>query len=111
MLKVELIISIFIFLFLLGITSMIKNKTRIIEKNIHKIDKNIAIKIKDLNETQLDYFYLSSPSSLAKKIKEIDLIEYEPMSYSKIYLNLNSFISSQKKISNLNTSDEKKTKK
>ena len=41
--KINLIASIFIFLILLVITSAIKNKTRIIEKNIYKIDRKIAV--------------------------------------------------------------------
>ena len=76
MLKVKLIISISIFSILLGITSVIKTKTRIIEKNIYKIDRKIAAIEKDLYESQLDYFYLSSPSNLSKRIKELDFIEY-----------------------------------
>ena len=67
--KINLIISIFIFSISLGITSTIKNQTRIIEKNIYKIDKKIAIIERDLHETQLDYFYVSSPGYLSKKIR------------------------------------------
>ena len=57
MFKINLIISIFIFSILLGVTSAIKNKTRIIEKSIYKIDKKIAAIEKDLHETQLDCFF------------------------------------------------------
>ena len=68
MLKLKLIIPILIFSILLSVTSVIKNKTRIIEKNIYKIDKNILSKKKDLHETQLDYFYVSSLRNLLNKI-------------------------------------------
>ena len=61
------------------------------KKNIY-ISKKIHIKEKDLNESQLDFFYLSSPSIIEKKIENLDSIQYFPMDYSKIYLNLNSFI-------------------
>ena len=109
--KINLIISICIFSVLLGITSAIKNQTRVIEKKIHKIDRKIAAIEKDLHETQLDYFYVSSPSYLSKKIEQFALIEYIPMDFSKIYLNYRDFIDSQKKITILKIENEKKTKK
>ena len=111
MLKINLIISVCIFSILLTITSIIKNQTRIIEKNIFKIDRKIASAEKDLHETQLDYFYLSSPQELTKKINQLGLIEYSPMDFSRIYLNFKDFISSQEKITNLKKNNETKTKK
>ena len=111
MFKINLIISICVFSILLGITSAIKNQTRIIEKNIYKIDRKIAVKEKDLHETQLDYFYVSSPGYLSKKIKQLAFIEYMPMDFSRIYLNYKDFIDSQKKITNLKMNDEKKKQK
>ena len=109
--KINLIISIFIFSILLSITSAIKNKTRIIEKSIYKIDRKIVSIEKDLHETELDYFYLSSPNNLSKKIKDLGDVEYMPMDFSRIYLNYKDFIDSQKKITILEMNDEKKTKK
>ena len=109
--KIYLIISICTFSILLGITSAIKNQTRIIEKSIHKIDVKIAFIEKDLHETELDYFYLSSPKNLSKKIKDLDLIEYVPMDFSKIYLDYRDFMNSQKKITNFKINNEKKTQK
>ena len=109
--KFKLIISLFIFSVLLGVTSTIKNQTRIIEKKIYKIDKKIALIKKDLHETELDYFYLSSPNNLSKKIRDLDFIEYVPMDFSKIYLNYKDFTNSQKKITILKMNNEEKTKK
>ena len=109
--KINLIISIFIFSILLGITSAIKNKTRIIEKSIYKIDRRIAAIEKDLHETQLDYFYVSSPGYLSEKIKQLSFIEYMPMDFSRIYLSYRDFTDSQKKITILKTGNEKKTQK
>tara|TARA_A100001011_G_scaffold393441_1_gene483274 strand:- start:337 stop:666 length:330 start_codon:yes stop_codon:yes gene_type:complete len=106
--KTKFIIPILIFSILLGMTSIIKNQTRIIEKKIYKIDRNISSIKKDLHETQLDFFYVSSPSYLLNKIKQIALIDYVPMDFSKIYLNLNDFKESQKKITNLKINDETK---
>ncbi len=110
MLKLNLIISICIFSILLGITSIIKNQTRIIEKDIFKISKKIAIMKKDLHETELDYFYLSSPKNLSNKIKDLGFIEYVPMDFSRIYLNYDDFTADQKKITILKTNDEEKIK-
>ena len=109
--KINLIASIFIFLILLVITSAIKNKTRIIEKNIYKIDRKIAAIEKDLHETQLDYFYVSSPGYLSKKIKQLDFIDYMPMDFSRIYFSYRDFTNFQKKITTLKVDNEKKTKK
>ena len=111
MFKINLIISICIFSILLGITSAIKNKTRIIEKSIYKIDSKIVSIEKDLHETELDYFYLSSPKNLSTKIDDFSSIEYIPMDFSRIYLNYINFADPQKKISILKTQNEKKIQK
>ena len=52
MFKIKIVISIFIFSTLLVITSLIKNQTRIIEKNIDQIDKRITYLKKDLYRIQ-----------------------------------------------------------
>ena len=111
MFKKKIIISTTIFLIFLIITSVIKNKTRIIEKKIYKTDRIISIIKKDLHETELDYSYLSSPNNLAAKIKELAIIEYVPMDFSRIYLNYRHFTDYQKKITILKMNYEKKTKK
>ena len=109
--KFYLILSIFIFSFLLGITSMIKTKTRIIEKNIYKIDRKISVQNRDLHETQLDFAYLSSPKNLTIKIQSLALIDYSEMDLSRIYLNYEDFISTQKKLTIIKSRDENKKKK
>ena len=92
MFKIKILLSILVFSSFLFATSIIKNETREIEKKILSLSKDIYSKEKDLNESQLDFFYLSSPSIIEKKIENLDSIQYFPMDYSKIYLNLNSFI-------------------
>ena len=62
MFRSKIIISILIFLILLIITSIIKNQTRIIEKKLYKLNKKITLKEKDINESQLDFYFLSSPA-------------------------------------------------
>ena len=109
--KIKFIISICIFSILLGITSAIKNQTRIIEKNINKVNVRLVILSKDLHETELDFFYLSSPRYLSNKINDLGLKDYVPMDFSKIYLRLQDFTNSQKKISILKQNNEKKIQK
>ena len=55
MFKFKIFISVVIFAFLLFGTSVIKNQTRILEKKINYLGKEILKKEKDLNETQLDF--------------------------------------------------------
>ena len=96
--KVKFISLFLIFSILLGVTSLVKNKTRNIEKKIYKTDRRIVILEKDLHETELDYFYLSSPKNLSAKIDNFSYIEYIPMDFSRIYLSYKNFSYSQKKI-------------
>ena len=109
--KIRLILLLLIFSSLLGITSAIKNKTRVIEKKIFKADRRISIMEKDLHETELDYFYLTSPKKLSEKIEDFSFIEYIPMDFSRIYLDYANFVGSQKKISILKIKNEKKIQK
>jgi cell division protein FtsL len=111
MLRLKIIISTIVFLTLLIITSIIKNQTRIIEKKLYKLNKKIALKEKDINESQLDFYFLTSPAEVQNKIKELGLNEYSPIENSKIFLSLSNFTDMQKKISILKNLDEKKTKK
>ena len=95
----KLIISISVFSFLLFCTSIIKNKTRVIEKKIIYYEKVVSNLEKELFESQLDYHYLTSPKLLDEKISFLTSEQYQSMSFSKIYLDYNSFIQEQKKIS------------
>ena len=95
----KLIISISVFSFLLFCTSIIKNKTRVIEKKIIYYEKIVSNLEKELFESQLDYHYLTSPKLLDEKISFLTSDQYQSMSLSKIYLDYNSFIQEQKKIS------------
>ena len=108
MFKIKILVSILIFSILLVVTSIIKNQTRIIEKKINNFNKKIVNYEKDLHEIELDYFYLSSPGYISNQIENLGLINYEPMEFSRIYLNYDDFISSNKKITNLRKINEKK---
>jgi len=109
--RTKLITSITIFVTFLLITSAIKNKTRIVEKQISYLYKDILIKEKNVNETELDFFYLTSPTELEKKLNLIGLNNYKPIQYSNIYFNISDLSKIQNKISNLNNLNGKKIKK
>ena len=111
MFKLKIVIPTIIFLILLIITSIIKNQTRTIEKKLLKISKNIALQEKDINESQLDFYFLTSPAEIEKKIKILGQNEYLPIQNSNLFLNLSNFTGIQKKISILNKKNEKETKK
>lgn len=108
MFRIKILISIIIFSFLLVFTSIIKNQTREIEKKISNLSKVNNFKNKDLNESQLDFSYLTSPSMIEKRVKEVNFIEYFPMDYSKIFLDISSFTDLKKKFVNKNNHNEKK---
>ncbi len=95
----KLLISIIVFSFLLFFTSIIKNKTRVIEKNIKSYEKKISYLEKELYESQLDFYYLTSPKILQEKISFLTNEEYNFMNISKIYLNIDNFFEDQKKLS------------
>ena len=84
---------------MLFFTSVIKNKTRVIEKKIVLAETNINNLKQSLNESQIDFFYLTSPKILKGKLQFLTSEEYEHMKFSKIYLDYESFIKSQKNLS------------
>mgnify|MGYP001402701409 FL=1 len=111
MFKMKFIIVSSIFISFLLFTSTIKNKTRVIEKNISNLTTKIFIKTSDINETQLDFDYLTSPAEIEKKISIIGFDNYQPIKYSSIFFNISDFTEIQNKISNLKNIDEKKIQK
>ena len=111
MFKMKFIIAITVFISFLLVTSTIKNKTRVIEKNISNLNTKIFIKTNDINETQLDFDYLTSPAEIEKKISIIGFDNYQPIKYSRIFFDISDFIEIQNKISNLKKIDEKKIQK
>ena len=111
MVRSKIIIPTIIFLFFLIIISIIKNETRIIEKKLSKLNKQIILKEKDLNESELDFYFLTSPAEIEKRVKILGNTNYNPINNSNILLNLSNFTDTQKKISILNKYNEKETKK
>ena len=111
MFRSKLIISSIIFISFLIFTSIIKNETRIIEKKISNLNFKILSKEKDINETQLDFYYLSSPSEIEKRLNLIGFKNYKPILYSNIFFEISDFIDMENKITNLQDKNEKKHKK
>ena len=111
MFKSKFIISISIFVSLLIITSALKNKTRILEKQITNLNIKIFSKKKDINEVQLDFHYLTSPAQIEKKLKIIGLDYYQPIDFSKIFFDMGDFKEIQNKFSDLKNFNEKKIQK
>jgi cell division protein FtsL len=95
----KFIITLSIFISLLLVTSTIKNKTRVIEKNISNLNTKILYKTNEINEAQLDFHYLSSPAEIEKKLTFIGFDNYQPIKYSSIFFNISDFTAIQKKIS------------
>ncbi len=112
MFKFKILISITIFSFLLIGTSSIKNETRELEKKINILIKNNVQKEKNLNEVQLDFYYLTSPLMIESKIKHLGVKQYIHMEYSKIFLSLENFMNIQNKhVMNQNLNEKKIQKK
>ena len=111
MFKTKFIISISVFVTFLLLTSVIKNKTRITEKKISNLKKVIAAKEKNVNEAELDFYYLTSPKELEKKLNLLGFKDYQPIKYSNIYLNISDLNKIQNKTSNLKNFNGKKIQK
>tara|TARA_B000000441_G_C21364190_1_gene134960 strand:- start:112 stop:450 length:339 start_codon:yes stop_codon:yes gene_type:complete len=111
MFKLKIFISILIFSFLLIATSIVKNQTRKIEKEISFYQKVILHKEKDINETQLDFFYLTSPIMIEEKILLLSDRDYLPMEYSRIFLNISNFLNIENKLVIKNDQNENKIQK
>ena len=111
MFRTKFIISISVFVILLLATSVIKNKTRVIEKQILNLNKIILVKEKNVNEAELDFYYLTSPEELEKKLNLIGFNNYQPIKYSNIYFNISDLTEIKNKFSNLNNLNGKKIQK
>ena len=92
MFKKSLIISLSIFFVLMVFTSMIKNQTRNIEKNIQKLNNEVLILKKQLKDAKIDYVYLSTPEKLRKNLLQFNNKQYFNYDHSRIFLSTKDFI-------------------
>ena len=107
----KLFFSLAIFTFFLIITSLIKNQSRLIEKQIKGLNINIIAKEKNISEAEMEFSYLSSPNEIEKKFNSGDPEKFEPIRHSNIFYDLHDFKTLEKKLSNLIIIDEKKIRK
>ena len=92
MFKKSLILSLTVFFTLMIITSLIKNKTRNLEKEIEKINKEVAFLEKQLSDAETDYIYLSSPNKLKKSLSALGKEEYLSFDHSRIFFSIEQFL-------------------
>ena len=92
MFKKSLIFSLTVFFTLMIITSLIKNKTRNLEKEIEKINKEVAFLEKELSDAEIDYIYLSSPNKLKKSLSALGKEEYLSFDRSRIFFSIEQFL-------------------
>tara|TARA_B100000029_G_scaffold332306_1_gene324542 strand:+ start:615 stop:935 length:321 start_codon:yes stop_codon:yes gene_type:complete len=92
MFKKSVIISLSIFFILMIITSIVKNNTRNIEKNIEKLGGEVSTLEKELADAKIDFIYLSTPERLQKKITDLSKIKYFSYDHSSIFLSTEDFI-------------------
>ena len=107
----KLFFSLVVFIFFLIITSLVKNQSRIMEKQIKVLNSNITAKEKNISESEMEFSYLSSPNEIEKKFNSRDIEKFEPIKHSNIFYDINDFNILEKKLSNLIKIDEKKIRK
>ena len=107
----KLFFSLVVFIFFLIITSLVKNQSRIMEKQIKVLNSNITAKEKNISESEMEFSYLSSPNEIEKKFNSRDIEKFEPIKHSNIFYDIDDFSILEKKLSNLINIDEKKIKK
>ena len=100
----SILISLTIFFFLMIFTSIIKNNTRNIEKNIERLSREVSILEKDLNDSKIDFIYLSSPEKLTKNLSVFDNEKYFIYDRSRIFFSTDEF-------SKINSQEAKQNKK
>ena len=96
------LIIIFIYLFFFISIPIVKNESRLIEKEIQNYESEIFILQKNLLEASLEFQYLSSPAVLSSKVNKNLRQKYNSLNLSQIYLNIEDFISEQKNKQDLN---------
>ena len=111
MFKIKFVISISLFFLFIVLTSVVKNETRELEKEIYIINNNVVSKERNLNETQLEFSYLTSPNIIEKKIDNLFVNKYISMDFSNIFLNFSSFENLKNKLATQEKKYEKKIQK
>ena len=87
---------------------IIKNESRLTEKNIQRYEGQIFFLQKNLLEASLEFQYLSSPEVISHKVEKNLDQEYNSMDLSQIYLSIYDFKYNQKKITRILPNDKQK---
>ena len=95
----KLLFSLTVLLFFLIITSLVKNQSRIMEKQIKVLNNNIVANEKNISEAEMEFSYLSSPNEIEKKFNRRDLEKFEPVKHSNIFYDIHDFNILKKKLS------------
>ena len=103
--KKKLIIILIYISFFIAIP-LIKNESRLIEKKIQNYESEIFILEENLLEANLEFQYLSSASVLSNKVEKNLDQKYNNLDLSQIYLNIESFLSEQNKITSILINEE-----
>ena len=82
-----------------------------LEKDIYKYEKKIAILKNDIYDSQLDYFYLTSPEHISSYINTYSDIDYASIKFSKIYFSLQQFLEEDNKTTKSFENEKKIQKK
>ncbi len=92
MFKKSITISLSVFFILMIFTSVVKNNTRNIEKNIENLSRDISILEKELSDAKIVFIYLSSPEKLRKNLSNFKDKKYSSYDYSRIFLSTEDFL-------------------
>tara|TARA_B100000579_G_C22702050_1_gene790276 strand:- start:134 stop:451 length:318 start_codon:yes stop_codon:yes gene_type:complete len=92
MFKKNFIVSISVFFVLMIFTSVVKNSSRNIEKNIENLNREISLLEKQLHEAEIDYVYLSNPENLNKHLINFKEKKYIAYDHSRIFLTIDDFL-------------------
>ena len=92
MLKRPIIKSLTIFFILMIFTSVIKNESRNLEKDIEKLNIEVTKLQREFSDANIDFMYLSSPEKLRKNIQNFNDKEYLSYDFSKIFLSTDHFL-------------------
>jgi|TARA_B110000027_G_scaffold84231_1_gene89407 hypothetical protein len=102
------IITILIYISFFITIPIIKNESRLIEKKIQNHKNEIFILEKNLLEASLEFYYLTSPEILSRKIEKNFDQKFNSLDLSQIYLNIEDFTSEQKKTTKILINDKQK---
>ncbi len=94
--KLILLLSIF---FLIIFTTITKNSTKEIEKQIYNIEENLRVLKNKYEMVLLDFNYLSSPEKLMEyqltyfedELKEIDIVDLKRLTFVESEILVNNF--------------------